>query len=185
MNAAKEALRYQARAKRRRFVADRLNRDFRPSLEQFDRWFDRGVAVASYRPCGSEADPVAIEAAARTSLCFLSWPRVEDRDEGGFRNLGPSGEWEIGPHGIVQPHSDGWPARPHYIFVPLLAFDRRGTRLGQGAGWYDHVLPQHPDAIRIGVGWSVQEMDELPRDPWDMPMHYIVTEKEWIDCGQS
>lgn len=181
---AKAALRHEAREKRRRFVADRLDRGFRPPLNQFDRWFDRGVAVASYRPCGSEADPVAIEAVAQSALCFLSWPRVEDRDDGGFRNLGPSMAWEVGPHGIVQSTADGWLTRPHYILVPLLAFDRRGRRLGQGAGWYDRVLPQHPDAIRIGVGWSVQEVDEMPGDPWDVRMHYIVTEKEWIDCGR-
>lgn len=185
MTDSKAALRHQARAKRRRFVADRLDRGFRPPLVQFERWFDRGVAVASYRPCGSEADPVAIEAAAETALCLLSWPRVEDCDQGGFRCFGPNMAWEMGPHGIFQPPADGLLARPHYVFVPLLAFDRRGTRLGQGAGWYDRVLPQHPDAIRIGVGWSVQEMDDLPRDTWDMPMHYIITEKEWIDCGQT
>jgi 5-formyltetrahydrofolate cyclo-ligase len=185
MSGSKEALRREARERRRRFVLEQRNREFRPPLQQFDRWFDRGVSIASYRPVGSEADPVAIEALARTTLCFLSWPRFEDRNAGGFRNLGPRMVWENGPHGTIQPPADGWLASPHYILVPLLAFDRRGTRLGQGAGWYDQVLPQHPGAVRIGVGWSVQEMDELPRDAWDVPMHYIVTDKEWIDCGQS
>lgn len=185
MSDVKPALRQEARERRRRFVSGRLDRGFRPPLRQFGRWFDRGVSIASYRPVGTEADPVAIEALALSALCFLSWPRVEDRNAGGFRNLGPQMTWESGPHGTIQPPADGWPTRPDYIFVPLLAFDRRGTRLGQGAGWYDHVLPQHPDAIRIGVGWSVQEMDDLPRDPWDIPMHHILTEKEWIDCGQS
>lgn len=185
MNDAKSALRHQARAKRRTFLADRMDRGFRPPLGQFDRWFDRGIAIASYRPVGSEPDPVPIEAMAQSALCFLSWPRVEDRDIGGFRNLGPRFAWEAGPHGTIQPPADGWLTRPHFIFIPLLAFDRCGTRLGQGAGWYDRVLPQHPDAVRIGVGWSIQEMDGLPRDAWDVPMHYILTEKEWIDCGQA
>lgn len=185
MSDAKAALRQDARAQRRHFVSEQLDRGFRPPLRQFDRWFDSGVAIASYRPVGSEPDPVAIEAKAQSALCFLSWPRVEDRDNGGFRNLGPRHVWEAGPHGTIQPPADGLLTRPHYIFIPLLAFDRSGTRLGQGAGWYDRVLPQYPDAIRIGVAWSGQEMGGLPRDAWDVPMHYILTEKEWIDCGQS
>ncbi len=185
MSNAKAALRNEARARRKQFVSSLPDGRFLPPLSQFSSWFDHGVAIASYCRVGSEADPVAIEAMAIAAQCLVSWPRVEDRDFGGFRTLEPRMVWEKGPHNISQPPSDGSLTRPRLILVPLLAFDRSGTRLGQGAGWYDHVLPQHPDAIRIGVGWSAQEMDELPREDWDIPMHYILTEKEWIDCGQS
>ena len=40
--------------------------------------------------------------------------------------------------------------------------------------------PLFPDAWRIGVAWSVQQVDALPTDPWDLPLHAIVTEQDWI-----
>ena len=58
--------------------------------------------------------------------------------------------------------------------------DRRGNRLGQGAGQYDRAFAAHPAAWRIGVAWSVQQVDALAPDPWDVPLHAIVTESEWI-----
>ena len=54
-------------------------------------------------------------------------------------------------------------------------------RLGQGAGFYDRAFARLPAALRIGLAWSVQEVDILPADPWDAPLHAVVTEKEWIE----
>ena len=59
------------------------------------------------------------------------------------------------------------------MFVPLLAVDSRGNRLGQGGGHYDRALPALRDAgaTIIGVGWAVQLVDgDLPIDPWDVPL---------------
>ena len=66
------------------------------------------------------------------------------------------------------------------MLTPLVAFDRRGNRLGQGAGHYDRAFATLPSAWRVGVAWSVQECEELKADTWDIPLHAVVTEKEWI-----
>lgn len=87
----------------------------------------------------------------------------------------------LGAHasGLPQPPEPG-DVTPRVLLVPLVGFDRAGRRLGQGGGFYDRWLAAYPDARRIGVAWSVQEVEALPVEPWDMPLDAIVTEREWI-----
>lgn len=74
------------------------------------------------------------------------------------------------------------------VLVPLLAFDRRGHRLGHGGGWYDRSFaflkeqarPTEP--LLVGVGYAFQEVDRLDAEPWDVALDYIATEHELIDC---
>ena len=65
------------------------------------------------------------------------------------------------------------------ILTPLLAFDAALNRLGQGAGHYDRAFAANAGAWRIGVAWSVQRVETLPADPWDVPLHNIITEQGW------
>ncbi|MGB8624384.1 MAG: 5-formyltetrahydrofolate cyclo-ligase, partial [Paracoccaceae bacterium] len=63
--------------------------------------------------------------------------------------------------------------------VPLLAFDRRGFRLGYGGGFYDRTLEGLRAArptLAIGFAYAGQEMDEVPTEPTDQPLDLIVTE---------
>jgi 5-formyltetrahydrofolate cyclo-ligase len=87
---------------------------------------------------------------------------------------------EPGLLGILQPVG-GEPIEPSIILTPLVGFDRAGHRLGQGGGYYDRWFAAHPQAMRIGIAWSVQEVDQLTPEAWDIPLHAIVTEKEWIE----
>ena len=63
------------------------------------------------------------------------------------------------------------------VIVPGTAFTRDGHRLGQGGGWYDRFLRSvRPDCVTIGVGYSVQLVDELPTEPHDVVLDHIVTD---------
>jgi 5-formyltetrahydrofolate cyclo-ligase len=64
--------------------------------------------------------------------------------------------------------------------VPLLAFDRRGYRVGYGKGYYDRLLAATRTGT-VGVAFAVQEMSTLPTEPHDVPLDWIVTEDEVID----
>ena len=66
--------------------------------------------------------------------------------------------------------------------VPGLAFTESGARLGRGAGYYDRLFTQFPQGKRIGIAWEMQLLPEIPQEPWDLPMDYIVTETRTIDC---
>ncbi|MDP1562555.1 MAG: 5-formyltetrahydrofolate cyclo-ligase [Pirellulaceae bacterium] len=70
------------------------------------------------------------------------------------------------------------------FLVPGVAFDRRGNRLGYGKGYYDKLLVQRrPDCLAVALAFQIQIADEIPHDPaFDVPMDYIVTEQELIDC---
>ena len=137
--------------------------------------------MASYAAIGSEASPSAFEATARVAGCRLALPFVVDRAtplrflawaEG--RPLVP------GPYGLRNPPSDAAEVVPDLIITPLVGFDRTLNRLGQGAGHYDRAFATHPAARRVGLAWSMQEMDALPADAWDMPLQAVATEREWI-----
>jgi 5-formyltetrahydrofolate cyclo-ligase len=73
------------------------------------------------------------------------------------------------------------------VLLPLVAFDRHGHRLGSGSGYYDRTFafltgrprPAHP--VLVGIGWSFQEA-ELAAESWDIPVDWVVTERELIRC---
>lgn len=63
------------------------------------------------------------------------------------------------------------------VFVPGLAFDRRGHRLGSGLGYYDRALSEE-GLVKIGVGYSVQiSNDQLPAEAHDVNMNFLLCEK--------
>ncbi len=138
-----------------------------------------GMIVASYLPVGGEADPIRFVEAARHAGCTLALPHVVDRPTP-IRFLAWQEPLVAGPFGLRQPSPDAPERAPTIILTPLVGFDRAGNRLGQGAGHYDRAFAQYPDAWRVGIAWSVQEVPSLPADPWDVPLHAIATEQDWI-----
>ncbi|MAN59045.1 MAG: 5-formyltetrahydrofolate cyclo-ligase [Flavobacteriaceae bacterium] len=61
------------------------------------------------------------------------------------------------------------------IFVPLLAFDKNGHRIGYGKGFYDRFLAScSPNAIFVGLSFYEPE-PEIPFSATDIPLHYAVT----------
>lgn len=72
------------------------------------------------------------------------------------------------------------------VLLPLVGFDRHGNRLGMGGGWYDRSFafrqrePSPP--VLVGVGYAFQEADLGPTADWDVPLDFIATERELIDC---
>ncbi len=140
-----------------------------------------GVVIASYIPVGSEADPAPFVAAATRAGCILALPHVVDR-ETPIRFLA----WDVevalaaGPFGLSQPPRNAQLLTPDIILTPLVGFDRYGNRIGQGAGHYDRAFAACPGAWRVGLALAVQEVDRLVPDPWDVPLHAIATDIEWI-----
>ena len=75
------------------------------------------------------------------------------------------------------------PATVDVVVAPGLAFDRHGHRLGYGGGHYDRYFSRlGPVAIRIGLGFSLQLVDELPTEATDRPVDIVVTDAGVIDA---
>lgn len=139
------------------------------------------TVVAAYVSTGGEIDPLELLLHAAGMGLRTALPRVESRDAPmTFRYWTPGEELIPGPLHLTQPTEDAVICVPDLILAPLLGFDRRMGRIGQGAGFYDRAFAAYPNAVRIGLAWSVQEVDEIPLDPWDVPLHGIATEREWI-----
>jgi 5-formyltetrahydrofolate cyclo-ligase len=140
-----------------------------------------GKLVAGYIAKDSEADPSALLAAAQDMGCTTALPHVTSRSMP-MRYLlwSPGDALEPGPFGLMQPRYDAEACSPDIVLTPLVAFDSRLMRLGQGAGHYDRALSLLEDAIAIGIAWSVQHAPSLITDPWDVPMNAVLTEKSWM-----
>ena len=75
------------------------------------------------------------------------------------------------------------------VLVPLLGFDRRGHRLGHGGGYYDRsfaflnkqVRPTEP--LLVGIAYDFQELATVNKEPWDVALDFIATDRELIDCN--
>lgn len=91
------------------------------------------------------------------------WEQGASLYEAGFGTLAPS---ELAPR-----------AEPDVIVMPLLGFDKHGTRLGYGGGYYDRTLAALSKKPRlIGLAFAAQELPEIPREPHDVPLDAVVTE---------
>jgi 5-formyltetrahydrofolate cyclo-ligase len=77
---------------------------------------------------------------------------------------------------VPEPLGSEIPACPEdiqLVVVPMLAFDRRGHRLGYGAGYYDRFLSRHPHMKKIGIAFSCLEVPEIPGDENDVAMYIL------------
>lgn len=172
----KPALRAKLRADRDLFAAESSRAILAP--DSFVARLASGLTVATYSPVGSEADPSQLAAAAAHAGCRLALPFVVDR-AAPIRFLA----WDMaeplvdGPYGLRQPHPGAEEVAPDVILTPLLGFDHRLNRLGQGAGHYDRAFARYESAWRVGVAWSVQELPAIPADIWDVPLHALITEE--------
>ena len=88
--------------------------------------------------------------------------------------------------GIEMPLLDSPVVEPDVLIVPLLAFDRKGYRLGYGGGYYDRTLGTMRATrriIAIGAAYAAQEVGTVPHDAHDQKLDFIMTERGIITCG--
>ncbi len=95
-------------------------------------------------------------------------------------------------YGIPEPSAPGELLEPFQldmVLVPLLGFNRRGHRLGHGGGYYDRSFAFLNEQLRptepllVGIAYSFQEFPELEDQEWDVPLDFVATERELIDCN--
>jgi 5-formyltetrahydrofolate cyclo-ligase len=138
---------------------------------------------------------------ARTVMAFASFgsevdtgPIIEGLAGGGRRVVLPRVEGRVivpvsyrsgdpvmpSSFGALEP-AEGEPVGPKEIdvvIVPGLAFDRSGHRVGYGRGFYDRFLGLlRPDALTMGICFSVQLVEEVPHGRGDRPVDLVVTEQ--------
>jgi 5-formyltetrahydrofolate cyclo-ligase len=102
-----------------------------------------------------------------------------------FRRWLPGEPTLPGVWDIPRPTCDAPEVEPDVLLVPLMAFDRKGFRLGYGGGFYDRTLEllrAKKTIIAIGVAYAAQEVDSVPHDSHDQALDFIMTEKGVFAC---
>jgi 5-formyltetrahydrofolate cyclo-ligase len=144
------------------------------------------TAIAGYLPVRREIDPLP----AMLALCGLGFrvvvPVIGAREQPlGFREWTPGAATERGAFGVPVPVG-GALLEPDVLLVPMLAFDRRGHRLGYGGGFYDRTIADlraRRAVTAIGIAYAAQELPEVPDSAHDMRLDAIVTEQGVIRPG--
>ena len=111
----------------------------------------------------------------------LALPVADQREKGlVFRRVISRHQLHRGAYGIREPGPGCPPVSPRsldLLVVPGVGFDRRGGRLGYGAGYYDRFLPLlRDDCAKIGLAFACQVVPLLPRGGHDVNMDAVVTE---------
>ncbi|MGO1592362.1 MAG: 5-formyltetrahydrofolate cyclo-ligase [Ancrocorticia sp.] len=73
------------------------------------------------------------------------------------------------------------------LIIPATLVDRQGRRIGQGGGWYDRVLKQVSAQTRVGAMVFPEEYVDidLPQDPMDRPVSFVILPDRWGACGKA
>lgn len=150
-------------------------------------WFIHARKIAFYLAADGEIDPLPLlhSAWARGKRTFLPSLRRGNRLE--FIEFRRGMAMRANRFGIAEPI--GAIAVPvtalDVVCMPLVGFDRTGCRLGMGGGFYDRTFARAWIARPklIGLAHSIQECTQLPRESWDILLHGVVTEHEWIRAG--
>jgi len=169
--ADKRSLRIEALA-RRGEVEPHVRAQFSARLAKFGLEMAQRLhasAISAFHPIHDEPDTLALLGALA---------------EHGFRTALPitvaRGAPSSGSGMLIAPALD-----PDLMFVPLACFDRRGHRIGYGAGHYDRTLEglrAKGSVTAIGVAYSASEVAVLPDEPHDQRLDYVLTEHDLFDC---
>lgn len=137
--------------------------------------------VSGFWPIGDEIDIRPLLMGLHDRGCQVVLPEVVAPGRGlRFRLWVPGEQLVPGRYGTA--HTEGPELVPDTLLIPLLAFDRRGGRLGYGGGYYDRSLHALPGRLLIGCAYAAQEVPAVPTGPHDIALHKVATESGVIDC---
>lgn len=141
-------------------------------------------AVSAFATIGDEIDTGPLLAALHAAGFAVGLPITGRRGTPlVFRRWTPETVMAKGRMDIPEPPADAEAVVPDLLFVPLAAFDRRGHRIGYGAGFYDRTLAAlraKKQITAVGVAYAAQEVLFVPNDDHDQPLDMIVTDKDTI-----
>jgi 5-formyltetrahydrofolate cyclo-ligase len=141
--------------------------------------------VSGFSPLKSEISPLPLLRRLADAGAGLALPVVSGRGQPLVMRA-----WSFGAPlvsavwGIREPPADAPELNPDILIVPLLAFDRRGHRIGYGAGYYDMTIARlraMKPVTAIGIAFAAQEIAAVPTTPRDARLDLVLTEREAID----
>ena len=158
------------------------------NIKIFDEFFkkinlENIKVVSSFKSINSEISTEDLNFLILKKNKILCLPVIIDK-EGPltFRKFNNNEELIDGYMNIKEPPVQNEILNPDLIFVPCLAFDNNGFRLGYGGGYYDKTLSQYKknniNFISVGFAFDDQKVNNVPTDKFDIKLDYVITEKK-------
>jgi 5-formyltetrahydrofolate cyclo-ligase len=150
-----------------------------------------GQRIALYVSLPEELDASPLLALARHRRCEIFLPCIEDYRARRMSFRRETATLVRNRFGIPEPVRGEVIASRwlDLVFVPLVAFDARGTRLGLGAGFYDralawrHVRRSWRGPRLIGLAYSFQQVPAIEQQSHDVHLDVVVTEQGVVRCS--
>jgi 5-formyltetrahydrofolate cyclo-ligase len=190
MDGTKRVIRQEMRRRRRALsVADRdaAEQAVARFAAQLDEFRAPGTVLA-YAAVENEVPTRALIAAAMAAGKRVYLPRLRGALMS-FAEYRSGANLQPGSLGIPEPLGDELKAAAitaAIAFVPLLAWDVFGSRVGRGGGHYDRAFTGSTrPACLVGLGYTFQQHPALPRDPWDLQLDWVITERGAVRCRRG
>lgn len=180
----KKILRQESRHRRAHYHGTVLQADIDQTLIEGIRKLKIPLTkvIAGYIALGSELNIMALLKVLFHEGYKIVLPVVSKKeDQLLFRLWSPKIALIPDDQNIPAPGPENPEMKPDVLFVPLLAFDEQGNRLGQGLAYYDRTLwdlTKQKEILTIGIGYEIQKVPSIPAHPEDYPMDFVLTDKK-------
>jgi 5-formyltetrahydrofolate cyclo-ligase len=148
-----------------------------------------GMTVSGFSPLKTEINPLPLLRNLAAAGAKLALPVVAGRGKPLIMRAYAFGQaLNAGVWGIREPKDDAPEVDPDILIVPLAAFDRRGHRIGYGAGYYDMTIKRLraiKPVIAVGIAYAAQEVTEVPVTARDERLDLVLTERDVIDFRKA
>lgn len=154
-------------------------------------WYLSVHSVALYASIRNEVDPILLAKDCLRRKVRVCYPRIEEASNTiGFCPIQALDELRPGAYGVNEPAAGAAVeiTSLDLAFVPGLAFDTAGARIGFGKGYYDRTLARAPATLKVGLAWEWQVLPEgerLTTHPGDVAMDLIVTDERILTPARA
>lgn len=140
--------------------------------------------IAFYLPTGGEISclPIIEYALSQGKKCYV--PKIVSTQKREMLFLPYTGRDSVekGRYGILEPIAAPKDAIDtadlSLVFMPLVAFDNAGNRLGMGGGYYDAAFANKTKGkqpLLVGLAYNLQKVPQVPTEKWDLQMDAVIT----------
>jgi 5-formyltetrahydrofolate cyclo-ligase len=152
--------------------------------------YTEASSAALYSPIQNEVSTDEIREHALRHRKRVFYPRLGLGEAVDLVEINSRNDLRPGRRGILEPveakRISDHEVSGLVVFVPGVAFDTQGNRLGRGMGCYDRLLARlNGAATLVALAYEFQIMSEIPSELWDQKVHYVITESRIIDCRAS
>ena len=185
ISSKKKELRSMQLKKRKQIFID-SNKSF--NLELFEKFFriikfDKINIISSFVSIKTEILTDKLNEYIISKNKILCLPAIFKKNEHLiFREYQKNEKLIKGEMNTFEPNLQNRIIIPELLFVPCLAFDDQGYRLGYGGGYYDRTFTNltnnNKKYISVGYAFNDQKVLDVPHDKFDIKLNYVITEKK-------